>query len=349
MSLKLLFRKTTILTLTVLCRSVATVLVTQGELTAGSHIVAGTTWARVRQMVDSSGKIVRSVTAGNPVTVSGWKELPDAGDEVLEGKESEVKAAVENRKRNQVQLTLQADVASINEKRLEAKAKEAAAEEQAAKAGTNGKGAQPATPQFQLTEQQSGVKELRLLIKADVSGSAEAVTGALQDIGNDVAKVKIISASVGEPTEADIEMAKAVGGEPLDSVLPIHSTQFLNLLYSLGTLVGFSVKASNKIINFAAANGVPLITNSIIYRLMEEVRTRVQALLPPVIEQRVLGEATVQQIFEIKGKGSKNLLKIAGCRVTNGVIDRSKRVRVIRDGEELFCGMFASLFWLDYY
>lgn len=105
----------------------------------------------------------------------------------------------------------------------------------------------------------------------------------------------------------------------------------------LATLIGFSVKASNKILNHAATAGVPVITNTVIYRLMEEVRNRVQALLPPVVEQRVLGEATVQQIFEIKGK-AKNVTKIAGCRVTNGVIDRSKKIRVLRNGEEVYTG-----------
>ncbi|KAF8321274.1 initiation factor 2 [Clavulina sp. PMI_390] len=294
--------------------SVATVLVTQGELTAGSHIVAGTTWARVRQMQDSTGKNIRSAPAGTPVTISGWKELPDAGDEVLEGKESEVKTAVENRKRNIAQMALQKDVASINEKRLEAKAKGATDATSSTSASTEARVEAPAS------DSASEVKELRLLIKADVSGSAEAVQGALEDIGNDVAKTKIISASVGEPTEADIEMAKAVGA----------------------TVVGFSVKPSNKIINYAAAHDVPLITNSIIYRLMEDVRSRVQGLLPPVIEQRVLGEATVQQIFDIKGKG-KTIIKIAGCRVANGVIDRSKKVRVMRDGDEVFAGSLDTL------
>lgn len=173
-------------------------------MTAGAHIIAGTTWARVRQMTDSTGKPVRSVTAGMPVTVSGWKELPNAGDEVLQGTEDEVKSAMTNRKRNIEQLALQADVDSINEKRLEAKAKEAA---EAAKEAAGIVAVKDWTP-----DPSSLVKELRLIIKADVSGSAEAVAGAVQDIGNDIAKVKIIQSSVGEPTEADVDMARAVGG-----------------------------------------------------------------------------------------------------------------------------------------
>lgn len=74
-----------------------------------------------------------------------------------------------------------------------------------------------------------------------------------------------------------------------------------------------------------------------IYRLTDDVRSCLQALLPPIVEQRVLGEATVQQVFDIKGKG-KSVLKIAGCRVTNGVIDRAKSVRVLRDGQEIYSG-----------
>ena len=82
---------------------------------------------------------------------------------------------------------------------------------------------------------------------------------------------------------------------------------------------------------------MPIVANTVIYRLTDDVRSCLQALLPPIVEQRVLGEATVQQVFDIKGKG-KSVLKIAGCRVTNGVIDRAKSVRVLRDGQEIYSG-----------
>jgi hypothetical protein len=105
----------------------------------------------------------------------------------------------------------------------------------------------------------------------------------------------------------------------------------------------FNVKVANKILNHAERSGVSVISNSIIYRLLEEVRTRVQALLPPIIEQRVLGEAIVQLLFDIKGKG-KSIIKIAGCRVTNGIIVKAKRIRIVRDGEEVYSGSFQSPF-----
>jgi len=125
---------------------------------------------------------------------------------------------------------------------------------------------------------------------------------------------------VGEPSEADVDFARAAGA----------------------TLLAFSVKPSNKLVNYANSLGVPIVANSVIYRLVEEVHSRLQALLPPIVEQRVLGEAIVQQVFDIKGKG-KDILKIAGCRVTNGVIERARRVRVLRDGQEIHNGSLDTL------
>jgi len=103
-------------------------------------------------------------------------------------------------------------------------------------------------------------------------------------------------------------------------------------------IIGFSVKASNKILNHAATMGVIIHTDTVIYRLMDEVRNRVQALLPSVIEHRVLGEAVVQQLFKISGKKGATI-HVAGCRVTNGMIERHKKVRVMRDGEEVYNGV----------
>jgi translation initiation factor IF-2 len=210
---------------------VTTVLVTQGCLEAGTYLIAGTTWARVRQMIDSSGAPVRSATPGFPVTISGWKELPQAGDEVLEGSEDEVKNAIHNRKRNLAIRALQEDVALINEKRMEAKdiAREAAASgsrmpspSQASPVASNA-----ADPSL-LGPAEDHVKELRLIVKGDVSGSVEAVVGAVGSIGNHIARVRIIQAAAGEPTEADVDMAKAVNGE-LFMASFCHTTLTLNL------------------------------------------------------------------------------------------------------------------------
>jgi translation initiation factor IF-2 len=151
-----------------------------------------------------------------PVTVSGWKELPQAGDEMLEGKENEVKAAVFNRKRKLGLETLALDVKSINEKRTKEKEREAEVAFAITNISSRSSKRTTIAPSPALmpdiSVETTGAEELRLIIKADVSGSAEAVTAALQDIGNHVAKVKIISTSVGEPSEADVDMARAVSG-----------------------------------------------------------------------------------------------------------------------------------------
>ncbi len=157
-------------------------------------------------MTDSAGNSVKVAYPGMAVTVSGWKTLPKAGDEVLDGKESEVKKALANRIR-QVEIAASlADVDAINAVRKEERERKKA-EVDNDKLGSD-------TPEV------NGPKELKLIIKADVSGSAEAVEGALQGIGNKEAVTKVISSGVGDVTESDVLMAKAVNGmSPTDLVL----------------------------------------------------------------------------------------------------------------------------------
>lgn len=184
-----------------LSRPVATVLVLRGCLKPGSHIISGTNCAKVRAMSDSKGASVKAAYPGMAITVSGWKTLPNAGDEVLQGTEAEVKKAVANRQRKaQIEATL-ADVEIINSNRRQDRERR----ELELESTDEGK-------KDLVQETEEGPKELRLIIKADVSGSAEAVEGALQGIGNQEATTKIVSSGVGNISESDVMMAKAVGG-----------------------------------------------------------------------------------------------------------------------------------------
>lgn len=294
---------------------VATVLIQRGSLKAGSALVAGTSWARVRQMTDDKGRSLKVAKPGDAVTVAGWKEVPSAGDEVLQAEhEDAAKRAVANRKRVQENRALAEDVERINEKRRADKI----LEDQERSAEESGDASVIEGAQAESTEPE--VKELRLVIKGDVSGSTEAVAGALCGIGNKVAKVKIVSQSVGEVTESDITLAKAVDG----------------------MIVGFNVNVPSKVQQIADRQGVPVLMEGIIYKLMDEIKNRVIKLLPVTREQRVLGEATVQEIFTIslKGRGTAN---IAGCRIINGVITKNAKVRVMRDGVEVYDGSIDSL------
>lgn len=167
-------------------------------------------------MNDSTGNAVKAAYPGMAITVCGWKTLPNAGDEVLQGTEGEIKKAIANRNRKaEIEATL-VDVEAINSNRRQERERRELELEL-------GDAAKETLPQ----EVETGPKELRLVIKADVSGSAEAVEGALQGIGNKEAVTRIISSGVGDVSESDVMMAKAIGGAfDLISHIVISSSSF---------------------------------------------------------------------------------------------------------------------------
>lgn len=295
------------------CRPVATVLILRGCLTPSTHLLAGTSHAKVRLMHDSSGKAVKSAYPGMAVTVSGWKELPNAGEEVLSGSEGDAKKALGNRRRKkEVEIEL-VDLEAINSARIAERKKGEVGETEESGGGVEGE-----------EGEEEGPKELRLVIKGDVSGSVEALIGALQDIGNKDATVKIVSSGVGNVSESDVMMAKAAEG----------------------MIVAFSVDIPRSVEGIAASNNIPLHSSTIIYRVIEEVRNRVVALLPPVIEHKVTGEANVLQLFDITVK-SRVTKKVAGCRVVNGVVEKARMGRVVRDGVTIHEGKLNILFTVE--
>ncbi|GAA6058946.1 hypothetical protein JCM10212_002898 [Sporobolomyces blumeae] len=309
--------------------NVATVLVTRGCLKPSASLVAGQTWARVRTLLPPSGKAVTAAYPGQPVEVTGWKELPSAGDLVLEAQtEDEAKKAVQNRLRRIEQDKMWQDVEVINEKQRrdsEILLRRREEEEKAKAKGLRGNAVLHAGDAIaeELSENKGGVKELLLVIKADVSGTVEAVVGALEGIGNKEAKVKILTSAVGDIQQGDVDMARAVGA----------------------SIIGFNVKAPNSIVKDAARGPtpVPIHTSPIIYRLVDIVRKETAALLPKVIETRVHGEATVQMIFDVSVKGKKETKKIAGSKVFNGVFQKARKARVVRNGEIIHTGTVSTL------
>jgi len=178
---------------------VATVLVLRGCLKTGSYLISGVSHAKVRVMSDSTGGTVKTALPGTAVTVSGWKTLPKAGDEVLQGTEAEIKKAITNRLRKAEIESSLADVEAINSTRRQERDRRILELEHG-------------EDDNNLLPEDTGPKELRLIIKADVSGSAEALVGALQGIGNKEAVTRTISSGVGDISESDVMMAKAVGG-----------------------------------------------------------------------------------------------------------------------------------------
>ncbi|KAK0824339.1 translation initiation factor IF-2 [Friedmanniomyces endolithicus] len=307
---------------------VATVLVRRGTLRPGSVIVAGKTWARVRTLRNEAGQAVAEIGPGMPVEVDGWRDQPSAGDEVLQAP-SEQKATdvVEYRTELEEQKKTAEDMEAINETRRldqERQRQEKAAAAAAKRSSTTGDpeatpaaaAAVPPTPE----DQPTGQLLVPLIIKADVSGSAEAVSAYILSISSPLIAPQILRSAVGPLNESDVELADAARGH----------------------IIAFNLPADEGLKAVAARSGVRVLENNIIYRVLDDVRGVLEERLPALVRQRVLGEAEVGVGFEI-GLGGRKKVRIAGCKVRNGVVGRGSRVRVLRGGEKVYDGTISSL------
>ena len=269
---------------------VATVLVQEGTLKVGDAVVTGTHFGRVRAMNNSRGESVKEVLPGYSAELIGLSGVPTAGDT------------------------------------LNAVADEKAAKEIASHRAMKGREAELGKPStretleqlFAKTKAGGGAKELRLVIKADVQGSAEAVKEAVQKLSMSTQKVRveIIHSGVGAMTEGDVMRAAA----------------------SKGLVVGFNVKPESGTEAAAKAQEVTLQTYSIIYELIDGVRKAMEDLLEPIRTERKLGRAEVRNTFNVPKLGT-----IAGAAVLDGVMKRGAYVRLLRDSKQLFAGRMASL------
>ena len=274
--------------------NVTTMIVKRGTLQTGSYIVAGRTWCRVRAMSDEAGKPIKSAGPGTPVEVTGWTVLPIAGDEVLgASNEREAKQVTSNRNLRLVQAQQLADIEAINEKRLKDRDLE--------------------------LQQASGIIEVPFIVKADVSGSVEAITDSIAHIGNSEVKLKVIDASVGEVTDSDVNRAIA----------------------SNAKILAFNVSTDSKARASSRREGIEIMPFNVIYTLIDAVRQTLSSFLAPIVTTTVLGEAVILKSFTItKLKATQ---RIAGCRIINGKIERRAQVRVIRNSEVVFEGGISSL------
>ena len=199
---------------------VATVLMTRGTLSTGIPLLAGTSWCSTRRLLSSSLQPVASAAPGTPVLVTGWKSLPSAGEEVLGGSEADVKKARANRERKRDLESALGDVEAINVARKADKERE--------EKGREGKrGNRAASTMAEDGSAQEVQKEyLRIVVKGDVSGSVEALVGAVKDIGNHLAGVKVVSTGVGDVSDSDVMMAKAADGKFTPRFSCVHSIDF---------------------------------------------------------------------------------------------------------------------------
>ncbi|MBN8466124.1 translation initiation factor IF-2 [Corallococcus exiguus] len=266
---------------------VATVLVQEGTLKLGDAIVTGTHYGRVRAMNNSRGESVKEVKPGYCAEVVGLSGVPTAGDAInVVSDEKAAKQIADHRGMKE----RQAELSKVSRESLE--------------------------QLFAKTKAGGGPKELRVIIKADVQGSAEAVRQAVDKLTTHKVRVVIIDAGVGAITETDVMRAAA----------------------SKGVVLGFNVKPESGAEAAAKAQQVTLQSYSIIYELIDGVRTEMEGLLEPIRTERKLGRAEVRNTFNVPKLGT-----IAGAAVLDGVMKRGSFVRLMRENKQLFSGKMASL------
>ncbi|CAO3587578.1 unnamed protein product [Absidia cylindrospora] len=320
--------------------NVATVLVRRGTLKPGSVVVAGNTWCKVRSMTDHQGKPVKQALPGTPVKVIGWKDVPNAGDEMLQADdEGMAKTVVDNRVTRQQRGQQLQDLEVINQKRRQQREvleHERLAEKQYQKEmmmyqrgisdqvpdslGKRLSAVQKTLREDGVLETEDKTLELRAVVKGDVSGTVEAVVDCLGGLQNKQIRVKVVHGGVGQISEGDVQLAAACEGQ----------------------VIGFNVKADKKVLAEASRRGVNVKSYSVIYKLLEEVKDQLGDMLPAVITTQVIGEASVLQVFDISTKG-RETKPVAGCRVTNGTISRNGKVRIVRDKNTIWEGELDAL------
>ncbi|MFL1455240.1 translation initiation factor IF-2 [Marinobacter sp. GN3S48] len=266
--------------------SVATVLVQNGTLRQGDMVVAGSYFGKVRAMTDEAGKQTKEAGPSIPVEILGLNGTPDAGDEFFAvADEKKAKELAEFRQTREREQRLQRQQAAKLENLFENMGKDE-------------------------------VKTLNVVLKTDVRGSLEAISKALQDLGNDEVQVKIVSSGVGGIAETDISLAMATNA----------------------VIFGFNVRADTAAKRLVEQEGLDLRYYSIIYNLIDDVKAALTGMLAPEFREDIIGIADVRDVFR-----SPKFGQVAGCMVTEGTVHRNKPIRVLRDNVVIFEGELESL------
>ncbi|MCR8696006.1 MULTISPECIES: translation initiation factor IF-2 [Campylobacter] len=266
---------------------VATVIVENGTLKVGDTIVAGVAYGKVRALNDDKGRSLKAIKPGECGVLIGLSEVPEAGETLIS-----VKSDKEAREYAQKKYEY------LRQKEL-SKSTKVTIDELSAKIA------------------EGELKNLPVIIKADVQGSLEAIKASLEKLRNDEIKVNIIHSGVGGITQSDISLASASQN---------------------CVILGFNIRPTGEIKEKAKEKGVEIKTYNVIYNLLDDVKALLSGLMSPVITEEDLGQAVIRQVINVPKVG-----QIAGCMVTEGIISRGAKIRVIRDGVVVFEGNISSL------
>ncbi|MEM6711531.1 MAG: translation initiation factor IF-2 [Pseudomonadota bacterium] len=267
---------------------VATVLVQRGTLKRGDILVAGGAWARVRALIDDHGEQVDEAGPSMPVEVLGFQDTPSAGDPF---------AVVDTEARAR-------EITEYRQRQLR--------EKTAAMLGSS----RGSLEQMMTRLQESGLKEFPILVKGDVQGSVEAISQAVEKIGNEEVAARVIHAAPGGVTESDVALAAA----------------------SEAPIIAFNVRANKQARDAAQAENIEIRQYSIIYDLVDDIKAAMEGLLSPERRETELGNAEILEVFNISKVG-----KVAGCKVTDGKVERGAGVRLIRDSVVIHEGSLKTL------
>ncbi len=264
----------------------ATVLIQEGTLRVGDMLVAGRTFGKVRAMLDDRGNSLETAGPSTPIEVLGLDGVPDAGDQVNAAEDDKVAKQVVDHRRQQ-------------ERKRELSSKGRVSLESLMERNSEG-----------------AIKELKIVLKADVQGSAEALKASLTKLSTDKVRVVVIATGVGGITESDVNLAKAGGA----------------------VIVGFHVRPAGKSAKLAEQEAVEIRLYDIIYDALDEVKGAMAGLLAPIKREVAMGKLQVRETFTIPKIGV-----IAGCMVTDGKVTRKAHLRVIRDAVQVYEGKIGSL------
>ena len=263
---------------------IVTVLVQNGTLRLGDPIVVGTSFGKIRTLKNDLGEEITEAYPSQPVEITGLNETPSAGDKFM-AFESEKQARSIGEARKTEEHLKQNSKGTVSLEDIFAKIQE-------------------------------GVKEINVIVKADVNGSAEAVKNSLEKIDVEGVKVKVLRSSVGAITESDIVLASA----------------------SNAIIIGFNIRPNNTIKDYAKEQNVEIRLYDIIYKAVEEMEAAMKGMLDPEYEEKVIGTAEVRQLFRFSKVGT-----IAGSYITDGVVKNNSKVRIIRDSAVIYDGEINSI------
>ncbi len=265
---------------------IASMLVQRGTLDEGDTIVVGKSIGRIRAMKNDKGQKVKKAGPSTPVEIMGLTEVPEAGDTFYEVKDEKMAKHLIERRKRQEREQIMAENSKVTLSNL-----------------------------FEKMESES-LKQLNIIVKADVQGTAQALKQSLEKLSNDEVKVRVIHAVAGAVTESDVQLAKA--GKCI--------------------IIAFNVRPVNTAKDMAEKEGVEIKQYSVIYQALEDVEAAMKGMLEPIYEEKIIGNAIVRQTFRVSGVGT-----IAGAYVSDGKIERNAGVRVIRENVVIHDGKLVSL------